>query len=80
MSHTFSCALQTIDVDGVPVSFEADTQDYHLCRLRIGDIVVTFNRNGAATGWHREEERPAVEHEAAADDSQPDPAENQEGP
>lgn len=56
MSHTFSCALQTVDVDGVPVRFEADPQDYHICRMWIGDVVVSFNRNGAAIEWHREEE------------------------
>lgn len=72
MSHTFSCALQTVDVDGIPVTFESDPQDYHLCRMRIGDVVVTFNRNGQATGWHREEERAPSETEAEAPEHEED--------
>jgi hypothetical protein len=66
--HTFSCAVQSVDVDGVILRFEADPQDYHICRLYLGDQwVVTFDRNGIVASVAR------IEPEPAPDQAEPDP-------
>jgi len=55
--HTFSCAVQTISLDDghIIARFEADPDDYAICRLVVfheggESTVATFARNGLVTG------------------------------
>lgn len=65
--HTFSCAVQSVDVDGTQVRFDADPGDYSNCRLYIGDNVLTFHRNGVLLSVAKVEPEPEPEPEDQAE-------------
>jgi hypothetical protein len=42
----FAVALQSIEINGVPIRFEIDAADSAICRMTVGEHVATFQRNG----------------------------------
>ncbi len=44
--QTFSCAVQTIQIDDDAVTFGVDPADTSICTLTINETVARFNRNG----------------------------------
>lgn len=66
--HTFSCAIQTVDANGVAVTFGADPGDYHICTLRIGDTLLRFHRNGELLDVSEIQPEPASDEAVQATD------------
>ncbi len=67
--HTFSCAVQSVAIGDLTLRFDADLGDYHLCRLYVGEYVVTFDRNGLVSAVDHVE--PPAD-EAPAEEPAPD--------
>jgi hypothetical protein len=68
--HTFSCAVQSVAIGDMTLRFDADPDDYSMCRVYVGDHVATFNRNGMLIGV--EEIEPPKDPDAPVEDPAPE--------